>query len=84
MQWHIFYQKGRIMKTFFQWCEERKLEIPTVTETTPKEDAETSEGSGKRAAVRSHAYPELYGRGQYPKGYFNPTAADNMVYNKDK
>lgn len=70
------------MKTFLQWCEERKLELPSFNETPPEEDA-TNEGSGKRAAVRSHAYPELYGRGQYTKSYFTPTAADTLVYDKD-
>jgi len=71
------------MKTFVQWLEERQLELPTFTEETPAEDA-TTESSTKRAAVRSHAYPPLYGRGQYTKNYFTPTAADTLVYDKDK
>jgi len=69
---------------FFSWCETKGFELPTFTEQ-PEAATPTSEsGSGRRAAVRSHAYPDLYGRGQYPKGYFMPTAADTLVYNKDK
>lgn len=71
------------MKTFMQWCEERKLDLPTFTETPPEEEATTESGSARRAAVRSHAYPPLYGRGQYTKSYFTPTAADTLVYDKD-
>lgn len=70
------------MKTFVQWCEDRKLDLASIFETPPAENA-TSEGSGKRAAVRSHAYPPLYGRGQYTKSYFTPTAADTLAYDTD-
>lgn len=72
------------MKTFMQWCEERKFQLPVFTDTKEGEEATSESGSGKRAAIRSHAYPDLYGRGQYPKGYFQPSVADNLVYNKDK
>ena len=70
------------MKTFVQWCEEKKYDLSAVLETPPQEDA-TTEGSTKRAAVRSHAYPPAYGRGQYTKNYFTPTAADTLAYDKD-
>lgn len=70
------------MKTFRQWCTERKHDLAALTETPP-EDQATTEGSTKRAAVRSHAYPPAYGRGQYPPEYFPPTAADAISYNKD-
>ena len=72
------------MKNFLQWCEDRKLELPTFTETPPEEEATAESNSAMRAAVRSHAYPPAYGRGLYPKGYFMPTAADTLVYDKDK
>ncbi len=65
-----------LIPDFFSWCATMGHEVP--------EPPTNESGSGRRAAVRSHAYPELYGRGQYPKGYFMPTAADNLVYNKDK
>lgn len=68
------------MKSFEQWCKEKKYVIPAVNEVPTPENAETSEGSTKRAAVRSHAYPPLYGRGQYPQEYFRPTAADAVTY----
>lgn len=70
------------MKNFQQWCEDKGHDLDSIIEIKPSEDT-TSEGSAKRAAVRSHAYPELYGRGQYPKSYFAPIAADNLAYNKD-
>lgn len=60
------------MKTFIQWAEDRNIKLPGVEVKT--------EGSTKRAAVRPWAYPELYGRGQYPKEYFRPIAADAVTY----
>ena len=42
------------MKTFIQWCEENKLELDENT---------------KRTGLTAN-YPELYVRGQYPKGYW--------------
>ncbi len=73
---------------FYEWCEKKKLN-PFVEEQ-PAEEVQTdaaapegkvkSEGSTKRAAVRSHAYPPLYGRSQYPPEYFRPGVADAPVY----
>jgi hypothetical protein len=59
------------MKTFEEFCEERNFDLEAVV-------VEVS--SGKRAAVRSHAYPASYGRAQYPKEYFRPIAADAAYY----
>jgi hypothetical protein len=70
------------MKTFIQWCEEKGNKLDFI-EKPEAEEATSESGSAKRAAVRSHAYPPLYGRGQYTKGYFNPSVADNLAYNKD-
>jgi hypothetical protein len=69
------------MKNFIQWVEEKNLgdELRKLVEQPANKDTKT-EGSTKRAAVRSHAYPELYGRGQYPEEYFRPTAADAITY----
>lgn len=52
------------MKTFMQWAEGEKLELPAVREDT------------KRAGIAHWAYPDAYVRSQYPDGYFMPTAAD--------
>ena len=52
------------MKTFFQWAEEKKLELPVVENT-------------KRAGFAHWAYPDAYVRQQYPDQYFAPIAADH-------
>jgi len=73
---------------FFQWCEKKNLNPFMEDETSEKADTDSkgpegkvkSEGSTKRAAIRSHAYPPLYGRSQYPAEYFRPIAADAPVY----
>ena len=54
------------MKTFLQWAEENKLELPPVSEAT------------KRAGIAHWAYPDAYVRQQYPDDYFMPRAADAM------
>ena len=72
---------------FYEWCDKRKLN-PFLEEVPEKADTDSggekgdvkSEGSTKRAAIRSHAYPPLYGRSQYPPEYFRPIAADAPVY----
>ena len=68
------------MKTFTQWCEETNRKLPSLTEQPPTDNVSSESQSAMRAAVRSHAYPELYGRGQYPPGYFRPIAADAVTY----
>ena len=68
---------------FFAWCEAQGHELPAFNEQPASKDATSESGSARRAAIRSHAYPAGYGRGQYPKGYFTPTAADTLVYDKD-
>ena len=52
------------MKTFVQWAESNKLELPPVSEDT------------KRGGIASWAYPDAYVRAQYPNLYFTPHAAD--------
>ena len=53
---------------FHDWMKanNKTLELPPVSEA----------GSTRRAAVRSHAYPPLYGRGQY-------TDQDNVTHAAD-
>lgn len=72
-----------MVQNFYNWLEEKGYKLPAFTEQPPAEDTTAESGSARRAAIRSHAYPELYGRGQYPKSYFTPTAADTLVYDKD-
>ena len=73
---------------FYQWCQKSNLNpfmeedaAEEVNDDTKGPKGEVrSEGSTKRAAIRSHAYPPLYGRSQYPDEYFRPIAADAPVY----
>lgn len=67
------------MKTFDKWCEDKKYNLNGLIEA-PEGKPTTSEGSTKRAGVRSHAYPPIYSRGQYPKQALIPTAADAITY----
>jgi len=65
------------MKTFIQWAEEKKLDLPELTES----------GAARRGGIAHWAYPDAYVRQQYPDGYFMPTAADAMFkmgYAKNK
>jgi hypothetical protein len=50
------------MKTFMQWAEEKKLDLPVVKENQTR--------TGQTAN-----YPDGYLRSQYPAGYFTPTKA---------
>jgi hypothetical protein len=60
------------MKTFLQWAEENKYDLPVVTDTDEKKDA-TSEGSYRRRIKFGH--PDAEGAAQYPQGYFAPGSA---------
>jgi hypothetical protein len=51
------------MKSFLQWAEGQKLELPLVEKTA-------------RAGIASWAYPDGYIRSRYPAPYFMPIAAD--------
>jgi hypothetical protein len=53
-----------VTKTFIQWCETKKLELPVLTEKT------------SRAGFAHWAYPDLYVRSHYPDSWFMPHAAD--------
>lgn len=76
------------MDDFIEFCKRMNLnpyiEEPAAEEAESEVVAEKgkvkAENSTKRAAVRSHAYPPLYGRGQYPEEYFRPIAADAVTY----
>lgn len=58
----------KTMKTFLQWAESNKLELPPV-----------SENATKRGGIATWAYPDAYVRSQYPSLSFAPTAADHAV-----
>jgi hypothetical protein len=53
------------MKTFIQWANELKYELPAI-----------DEHAAKRAGIMHWAYPDAYVRQQYPDGYFTSIAAD--------
>jgi len=60
------------IRDFHTWMQEteKKLELPELSEA----------GSARRAAVRKHAYPPIYGRGQYPDADNVTHAADANFY----
>lgn len=55
------------MKSFIQWAEERKCELPVYRQ---------EEGSTARAGIAHWAYPDGYIRSHYPDLWFTPHAAD--------
>lgn len=62
------------MKTFIQWAEEKKLDLPVlVDEPTGKK---TIDEKTKRGGIAHWAYPDGYVRSQYTGDYFTPIAAD--------
>jgi hypothetical protein len=65
------------MKSFFQWAEEKNLELPVVTDA-PKASKKTVDEKAGRAGFAHWAYPDAYKRQQYPDGWFMPRAADAM------
>ena len=61
------------MKTFMQWAEEEKVELPFIdTEHTSKEKT-TKENSVRTGQTQN--YPDAYVRSQYPLAWFVPTKA---------
>jgi len=79
------------MKTFTQWVEENKLsltgeEIVTDAENSSESEEETT-SEDKRRNIAPHAYPDAYGRGQYPDSAHpphQPTAALDIENAKKK
>ena len=61
------------MRDFDAWMKDNNKVKP---ELPPLDEA----GSVRRAAVRKHAYPPLYGRGQYPDADNITHAADANFY----
>ncbi len=59
------------MKSFLQWAESSKLELPLVEKTA-------------RAGIAHWAYPDGYVRAHYPANYFMPIAADALQKMGDK
>jgi hypothetical protein len=54
------------MRTFLQWAEEGKLDLPLLTEKTA------------RSGIAYWMYPDLYVRSHYPDGWFMPRSADAL------
>jgi hypothetical protein len=63
-----------MIKTFIQWAEEKKLELPVLGETPPAKG--TVDEKAARAGFAHWAYPDSYIRSHYPDGWFMPRAAD--------
>ena len=61
------------MRDFHNWLKENNK---TLAALPPVSEA----GSARRAAVRKHAYPPIYGRGQYPDQDNITHAADANFY----
>ena len=59
------------MKTFLQWAEENKAELP-VFDT---EEGEEATVENKKRTGLGYNYPDAYARHQYPHKYFNPIKA---------
>ena len=51
------------MKTFLQWAEEKKLEMPVIND---EPISKTIEEKKMRTGMTAN-YPEIYSRGQYPE-----------------
>ena len=65
------------MKTFLKWAEERKLDLPVITDTPEEEKANANEDS-KRTGYSAN-YPAAYKHGQYPNDYFAPSKGSVVV-----
>jgi len=62
------------MKTFLQWVESKKLELPVFTDADNEGKPAVGENT-KRSGISAN-YPDAYVRSQYPHKYFNPIASD--------
>jgi hypothetical protein len=63
------------MIDFFQWVEEQKLELPTLTDSDDTSGKPKLGENVKRSGI-GHQYPDAYVRAQYPHKYFNSQAPD--------
>jgi len=59
------------MKTFFQWAEENKIELPVLN----SDDTEDATSENRVRTGYSANYPPAYVASQYPHKYFNPAKA---------
>jgi hypothetical protein len=71
------------MKSFLDWIEEEKLDLPVLTNAAEGED--TVEEKTKRTGLSAN-YPRAYVKDQYPHHYFNPSkaTADLDIQNIEK
>jgi hypothetical protein len=80
IRWHGFLQRKN-MKTFIQWCEENKHQVPTMTdapEAQPNTDAPENKKPTEEKQARtgySGNYPPAYYRAHYPDAYEPPRKA---------
>jgi hypothetical protein len=58
------------MIDFKTWCQEKGLDLPTVTTTEDR----------KRTGAKEGLYPPQYYAGQYPALWKTPAAADSAYY----
>lgn len=72
-----------MIKTFLQWAEEQKIQLPVVQDAPEAQPATTE--NGKRTGLSAN-YPAAYAAGQYPHKYFNPVkaTADLDIQNIEK
>jgi hypothetical protein len=76
------------MKTFTQWVEDNNLSLAgdVVTDAEEASEEETTD-EHKRRNIAPHAYPDAYGRAQYPDAAHTPhqpTAALDIENAKKK
>ena len=72
------------MKSFIQWAEENKLELPVQIDAPEAQETDTDKGKKGTTENRvrtgfSANYPPAYVSGQYPHKYFNPVKASTDV-----
>lgn len=63
------------MKTFLQWVEEEKKDLPVISNDSDDDKKPSLQEKTKRGGI-GNQYPDAYVRQQYPRKYFNPIAAD--------
>ena len=66
------------MIDFKQWCADKSLELPEITET-PEAKPATNEDRN-RTGSKEGLYPPQYFAGQYPPAWKTPGAADSAYY----
>jgi len=70
------------MKTFTQWAEANKMDLPVLKDAEVETPADNDAEEPKKATAEntkrtgySGNYPPAYKHGQYPDNYFSPSKA---------